>query len=864
MKKICLVSVIFIFQIILFPMHNLSEINRFSDKWYLQSSELTNATGEEISVTGYKTDGWIKCTLPTTVFNALVKQNLYTDWYVGDNMKKISNEKFKSGWWYRKEFTLNKMLSDKVIRLVFNGLNYRANIWLNGNKIAASDEVFGAFRRFEFNVTKQIVFDKPNVLAIEVLPPLPGEPTIGFVDWNPIPPDRNMGLWREVEIKFSDKVSIDFPYVKSKVNLKDYSSAELTVSAELKNYSDQTVKGILSGSIENIKFQKEVELEADENQLVTFTPEEFEQLKIKNPRLWWTHDLGKAELYNLKLDFKIENIISDSTQIRFGIREVSDYLNANGHKAYKLNGKNILIRGGGWVDDIFLDYNPEKLEAQIEYAKQTNLNTIRLEGFWGNSQELYNLCDEKGILLMAGWSCQWEWTKLFGKETNGRYGGITSPEDIQLVSTYWRDQIKWFRNHPSIFVWLMASDLVPHPDLEKKYHEILKQEDGTRPHLISAAKRRSDISGLSGVKMNGPYDYVPPSYWYTDTTTGGAYGFNTETSPGPQIPPLESIKKFIPRDHLWPIDSVWFYHCGGNVFGTLERYNDAMDKKLGAPKNLEEYCSKAQFLNYEGVRAMFEAFVANRYNATGIIQWMYNSAWPKLWWQLFDYYLMPNGAFYGTKKACEPLHLIYNYANKNIILANLSYNDYIDLKAKVTVYNLDLKKVFSKEYSLSINQDENKSVCSLNELTGLSTTYFVDLRLSDKTGKEVSNNFYCLSTKEDVLDYQNNEWYVTPTKEHGDLTLLNNLPEAKVTAKDSYSLKDDKMIVTIEINNTSPELALLVNLNLRDKKSGDSILPIFLDDNYFSLLPDEKRTITGWFNYKDQKPYVEVSGWNIK
>jgi len=845
-------------------MQNSSELTTLLDDWKLQSSDSINAGGKEISGPGYKPNGWIKCDIPTTVFNALVKNNLYPDCFMGDNMKRISGEKFTSSWWYRKEFNLGKDEFDKIIRIEFNGLNYRANVWLNGNKITSSDETFGAFRRFEFDITKFVRFDKPNVLAVEIFPPKPGEPTIGFVDWNPIPPDRNMGLWREVDLKFSDMVSIDFPYVKSKINLKDYSSAELTVSAELKNHSMQTVKGILSGSIENVIFQKEIELSPNENKLVVFSPEEFEQLKIKNPRLWWTHDLGNPELNNLKLEFKIDNNLSDSKQIQFGIREVSDYENSNGHKGYKLNGKNILIRGGGWVDDIFLDYDPGKLEAQIEYAKQMNLNTIRLEGFWGNNEDLYNLCDEKGILLMAGWSCQWEWEKLIGKKVNKRYGGITSEEDILLISDSWKQQIKWFRNHPSIFVWVMASDLVPHPDLEKKYHETLKSEDGTRPFLVSAARKTSDVSGKSGVKMNGPYDYVPPTYWYIDSKHGGAFGFNTETGPGPQVPPMESIIRFIPKDHLWPIDSIWNFHCGGNVFGTLERYNEAMEKRLGKANNLDEYCRKAQLLNYDGVRAMFEAFVANRYNATGIIQWMYNSAWPKLWWQLFDYYLMPNGAFYGARKACEPLHLIYNYGNKNIFAANTSLKDYNDLIAKVTVYNFDLTVAFSKAYDLNLTKDENKLVCCLEELKGLTTTYFLDLRLFDKNGKEISNNFYCLSVKEDVLDYTKHEWYVTPTKEHGDFTLLNSLPEAKVDVNDSYTIQDEKVIVTIEMQNNSSNLAFLVNLNLKDKNSGGSILPIFLDDNYFSLLPNEKRTITGWFYNKDQKPALEVNGWNIK
>ena len=178
--------------------------------------------------------------------------------------------------------------------------------------------------------------------------------------------------------------------------------------------------------------------------------------------------------------------------------------------------------------------------------------------------------------------------------------------------------------------------------------------------------------------MNGPYDYVPPIYWYADTKNGGAFGFNTETGPGPQVPPVESIKKFIPKDHLWPIDTMWNYHCGGNVFCNLNRYNEAIDNRLGKPAGLEEYVTKAQFINYESMRAMYEAFTSNKYNATGIVQWMYNSAWPKFWWQLYDYYLMPNAAFYGAKKACEPLHIQYNPLTKELNL--------LTIQIKKTIY----------------------------------------------------------------------------------------------------------------------------------------------------------------------------------
>jgi exo-1,4-beta-D-glucosaminidase len=519
---------------------------------------------------------------------------------------------------------------------------------------------------------------------------------------------------------------------------------------------------------------------------VTFLPDEFKELNISNPRVWWTYDLGKPELYNLHLSFKERNTISDEKNVHFGIREVSDYINEKGFRGYKLNGKKILIRGGGWVDQILLDNTFANLKAQIEYAKHMNLNTLRFEGFWGSSEDIYNLCDETGILIMVGWSCQWEWEAYIGKPHDDN-GAVCTPADMRLLADSWIDQIKWLRNHPAIFLWLYGSDKFPRPELEQEYLKILSEDDSTRPSLASAAGRVSSITGKSFVKMRGPYDYEPPSYWYVDTLYGGAFGLNTETGPGPQVPVIESVKKFIPQDHLWPIDSVWYFHCGGNDFKDLKRYNDAMNDRLGAAKNLDEYCTKAQFLNYEGMRAMYEAFVANKYKATGIIQWMYNSAWPKFWWQFYDYYLMPTAALYGARKACEPVHILYDYGNNSIEVVNNTVIPQQDYKAEVKVFNFDLSKVFTNEKTVSLQPDEKYRVASLDGVKNLDTTYFVDLRLYNGKHQLVSSNFYCLSTKEEILDYSKNTWFVTPTKQLADLTKLNSLTQVNLEIK-AYSI----------------------------------------------------------------------------
>ena len=891
------------------PFERVASLN---DLWYLQSSEKVKGAGEQISKPGFKIDSWYPAIVPSTVLGTLVQNNVYPDIFVGENLKAVPTAPFEVSWWYRKEFTVPTGPGLTHIRLEFDGINYRANIWLNGKRVADASTTFGAFRRFSIDVTADVKTIEKNVLAVEVIPSKKGEPTIGFVDWNPAPPDNNMGLWRDVRVRATGDVSIENPFVVTKLDLEAFMEARLTVSAELRNHSDKKVAGTLEGRIESLRFFQDVALEPGETRKVEFTPESAPGLVIKDPRVWWTHDLGKQELYQLALIYvqkrdkaaekaepkppaeepagaglpspgpgktgaKVKakpgmpgmprSPFSDLRVVRFGIREVADYRTEQGHRGFKLNGKKILIRGGGWADDLFLDVRPKKLEAEVLYARHMNLNALRLEGFWGTSEALYDLCDRTGLLLMVGWSCQWEWDNYIGKPADERFGGITSPELIDLVAASWRDQVLWLRNHPSIFVWAEASDLIPHPDLERRYIEIMKDIDPTRPTLVSTKGNSSDITGPSGVKMLGPYDYVPPVYWYIDTKNGGAYGFNTETGPGPQVPPIESLKKMLPADKLWPANDLWNFHCCRGLFKTLDRYNEAMDRRLGPALNLEDYVRKAQFLNYEAMRAMFEAFIANKHTATGVIQWMYNSAWPKLWWQLYDYYLQPNGAFYGARKAGEPIHILYNYGTQDIVAVNSTSTPSPRLKATVRVLDFDLKDVIAKTVDFGLLADEVKTIDVLRLPGGLTATYFLDLRIFKEKGKLVDANFYCLSTKPETLDEENSTWYVTPIKDFADLTALNGLKYVTLKVKSNFSENGPSTKVTVELENSSPDLALMVEIRVVRDVSDEVVLPIFLDDNYITLLPKETRKISGLFATEDlmgELPVVKVRGWNVK
>ncbi|MDH4218167.1 MAG: glycoside hydrolase family 2, partial [Candidatus Aminicenantes bacterium] len=518
------------------------------------------------------------------------------------------------------------------------------------------------------------------------------------------------------------------------------------------------------------------------------------------------------------------------------------------------------------TDDLFLAEDPKRIEAQIKYAKHLNLNTLRLEGFWGSSKTLYDLADQYGILLMAGWSCHWEWEDYAGKPVD-EFGGVQTAEEMDLISRSLRDQVVWLRNHPSIFVWVLGSDKLPRPELEKKYYADLKDTDPTRPTLAACSYRESAISGPTAVKMNGPYDYVTPNYWYVDKTSGGAFGFNTETGPGPQPPPLESIRKMIPEDHLWPIDDYWDFHCARNEFNTLDRYLHALNNRYGEPKSAADFTYVAQVANYEAIRAMFEAFGVNKPKTSGIIQWMYNSAWPSMFWQLFDYYLMPGGAFYGARIGSEPLNIVYNYADKDIYIVNDTLRAFGGLKAEIRVLNFDSEILLSEDIEVSIGENRSKKILEIPRLEDLSPVYFIDLRIKDATGTTLGRNFYWLSTKEDILDEKNSTWFYTPNKAFADFSSLKDLARAQIVVSHQFRDLGDEQEIQVTFQNTSESIAFFIELNVCGSESGHSVLPIFWDDNYISLLPGETREILGRFSkedLRDETPAFRYSGWNLR
>jgi exo-1,4-beta-D-glucosaminidase len=857
------------------------------ENWFIQPSADVHADGAEISRAGFPTSGWYPATVPSTVISALVEDKVYPDPYTGLNMRSIpgttypifedfSNipmppgSPFRKPWWYRTEFELPPDYNGKTIWLRFDGINYRANVWMNGVQVASSEKLAGTWRLFQFDVTAAAKRGETNSLAVEIFPPQPHDLAITLVDWAPMPPDKEMGIWRDVDVTATGPIALRYPVVLTKLNLPSTDRALLTIRAELTNATDHPVDGVVKGHIENLAFEQPVHLGPKETQVVHITPEKFPQLTIVNARLWWPAQVGKQDLYPLDLTVETQGQASDSAHIRFGVRQVTSNIDEKGHRVFQINGKNILIRGAGYSFDLLLRSSPERQQAELNYVRDLNLNTVRLEGKLEN-EHFFDLADQMGILVMPGWCCcdQWENWPAWDKEN----------ETIAVGSL--RDQIRRLERHPSVISWMYGSDFAPPARIEKMYLGILQELEWPNPSISSAAGRTTTV-GPSGVKMTGPYEYVAPSFWYLDTRHGGAFGFNTETSPGPAIPPVASLRRMLPPDHLWPIDSVWEYHAGG-MSHTLNVFTEALEERYGPAKSAEEYALKAQLQAYEAHRAMMEAYGRNKYTSTGIIQWMLNNAWPSMIWHMYDWYLRPAGSYFGVKKACEPLHVQYSYDDRSIVVVNSYYQPFADLKVTAKVYNLDMTEKFSKEVEVSVGPDSSTRLFALPTIDGLRTTYFVSLTL-ETAGQIKSRNFYWLSTREETIDWGRQEEDPTgeydistwaPTKTFADYTALNTLPRIDLDVTAQNRTNDQEGSTTVTVHNPTSTLALAVHLMVNKSSSGhvsregeedNEILPVLWQDNYFALLPGETRQVTATYHVGEKSkaiPSVEIEGWNV-
>ncbi len=596
-------------------------------------------------------------------------------------------------------------------------------------------------------------------------------------------------------------------------------------------------------------------------------------LVVENPDLWWPYTMGTPNLYNLRLEFLEKDQLSDATQIRFGIRSITQHrdqdaefpdLGKGGNFYLQVNGRDFLVRGAVYTPDLLYRYDPDREAAVLRYVKDLGLNMLRWESKI-SSEHIVELADEQGIPLMFGWMCCNQWEKW----------GQWDEEDHRVAAESLRSQILMLRPHASVWIWANGSDGLPPKSMLTVYHGVLSElhwQNATVDTVSSFAKDDRGERLWDGIHMAGPYSWRPPTYWFS-----GRYepsrGSCAEQGDNEHIPPYESLKKFIPSDKLWPINDTWYFHAGaiqGN--NSLSNVQRAVDRRYGPSNNAEEFARKAQLAHYEATRAQFEAFAANGWaNHKMTIYWMLNSHWPSFFGNIFDYYLRPGGAYYGAKKGLRPLSVVFDsYATGDhnqakVTVVNQTPTEHQGLHVRVRVYNLQGKVLDDREAAkIHVASGGEVQAMTLPRYPHDSPVFFVRCQLFNKSGEVLAENIYWQSQKDDDLgDRKNDGAFALQQESWADMTALNSMPQAPLDLSAKQTSAGGANRITIRLHNATEYVAFFERAEITSEQDGDEILPIEYDDNYVTVFPGETAEIHGVVSQSDKTPaWVRVEGYN--
>jgi exo-1,4-beta-D-glucosaminidase len=797
---------------------------------------------------------------------ALLDNGEYPDIMFGRNLAEVDASRFAVPWWFRSEFRSTGS-ARTAIRCA--GVIPKADLWVNGALVAGREALAGAYAVTQFDVTG-LVHDGTNGMALLVHPGGPMEElSIGWVDWNAWPPDHNMGPWRDVHVVETGDVSLGSPGVRSQIT--PAGAAELTIEFEVQNLSTDARAVRLAGLVKgppgdgSQSFIQEVELAAEATQRAVF------DLRIDRPALWWPVGEGEQPLYHLQLSATCDGVVSDTAMTSFGIRHVDSHVAPGGGRQFVVNGRQVQIRGAGWSPDIFLRHDGRRLADELAYARHLGLNAIRLEGKLENP-EFYDLADRMGIMVLPGWECCDKWEAWAGM------GGLPWEEhDYEVAARSMSSEAILLRNHPCVVAFLIGSDFAPPPRQAEMYADALARAGWDVPVVASATAEGTDATGPSGMKMTGPYDWVPPVFWYDrDPGRGGAVGFNSETGPGhsvPRMPSLQAMLSDAELQALWQQPAYRQLHAAPpSVFDNLEIFNRALSERYGVPTGLPDYVRKAQLANYEMTRAMFEAYGARAGDpepATGVIYWMLNNAWPSLNWHLYDWFLDPAGSYFGARKANEAVHVQYAYDSGEVVVVNRAAQPLPP--ATVTARTRFLDGKVDAEIVKALEVVEPRTVVPVfaapapADATG---TFFLELQLELGVMGVASRNVYWLSTSIDEVDWDAADWHYTPVKTFADLKGLAFVRPARVEVSAASTWKDGTVVTTVEVGNASADGSPAVGLHVSVVRGASSspVAPVLWSDNDLVLFAGQLATIEASYASSAlgrSEPFVRVDGFNL-
>ena len=851
--------------------------------WRMIRKQDVAVEGAAFSSPECDTTDWQPAIVPGTVLNSLVNNGVYPEPYFGLNNaheRKLIPDLSEVGrdfytYWFRTEFVAPKEFEGRQIWLQFDGINYRAEVWLNGQKLGT---LAGMFQRGLFNATEAVRLDGTNALAVLVHPvDKPGgfrqkdktiraagenrnggDGEIGrnttmlmTVGWDFTFTDgirdRNTGIWRDVKLFATGPVALRHPYVRSELPLPALAPARETISVDVVNATQEPQSGLLTARIEvaKIRIEKAVSLQPGETKTIQLTPDEFEALTIAKPQLWWPFNKGEPFLYGLTLEFAQGRKVSDRVETRFGIRDVrTDRNTPDQSRQFFVNGRRFFLHGSNWIPEAMCRTSRERTEAELRYTRQSGVNFLR---HWGGgiteSDDFFDLCDELGILV---------WTEFW------LTGDTQLPANREMYRANVADTLRRIRNHPSQCYYVSANErdakgIIPIEDLIKELHDTCEYQVG---------------SETDGIHDGSPYIAENPMFYYEDTGSARGSRINglCPEYGAPILPTVDALREMMDEKDLWPMNKVVWDYLDGGGFHKMTSHFDRGVQHYGPSTGIEEYAMKAQAFGGLAWRALWECWNANKFDygdrfSTGLLFWYHNSPNRQICGRMWDWSLEPTAALYFTQDAHEPLHAQFDFL-KNTVAVNNEFPREFSGTVTARVLNFEMKEVFRQTAPVLVGPEAlTADVIAVNFPEDISPVHFIKLELADAKGDLVSDTFYWRSDK----PYKRGRTWTGPQLEG--FEDLMKLPKVKLASSVKWSRAQAENIATVTVKNPSPSLAFMVWLRLQHIEDAKPVRPGFYDDNFFSLLPGESRAVNIAFGDRTADPkrvQVLVDGWNVE
>lgn len=819
--------------------------------WTLQDAAKVAAAGEQVSLPGFRTEGWYKATVPGTVLTTLVNNGVYPEPLYGENMRSIPESLNKTSYWYRTSVKVPASGRGKHIWLNFEGVNYAAEVWVDGHHVGA---MRGAFLRGRFDVTDYVEPGRAAALAVLVSPqPHPGIPhehtvalgigknggesaldgatflsTVGW-DWLAAVRDRDTGIWLPVTLSYTGGSRLGDAFVSSKLS-PSLDHADITVSSTVQNLQPTKIAAMLEGTIVSpagteIRFERPVSIAAGATEAISFDAASVPALKLQHPELWWPNGYGPQNLYTLRLRLMQGPTVLDESETRFGIRRIEYAVADSENLTISVNGVKMMIRGGDWgLDEAMKRIPYERLDAQFRMHALAHMNMIRNWVGQSTSPAFYDLADKYGILL---------WDEFFQPNP----GDGPNVADIPTYLANVTDKVVRYRNHPSIAVWCARNEGNPPKALDEQLKRLMQELDPGRLYQSNSADGR-------GVSSHGPYFWRSPRFYYSFNES-----FKTEVG-SVSVPTLESIQGMMPKKDWETIDDDWAQHDMASGAQRGDEYPQALALRYGHIRNLADFVRKAQLANYEAFRGMYEARNAGMFkDTTGVLTWMSQPAQPSFVWQLYHYDLEPNSALYAVASASEPVHIQLNEASGAIQVVNNRPQATEPLNASVTIY--DLNGHVWPVKTVGVGAIPASTVITRFHLEippHSSRVVFVKLDLKTSSGDLLSTNLYWKDVAQD------------------DLRDLEKLKVVHLRVVASSRIEGDETAINVTVHNPDDVVALMAHLQLHRTSDEKRVLPVFYSANYISLAPGESRTLSIHARTKDldgSEPLLFVDGYNI-